>query len=209
MKNSLFLSSVLVAGCVLAAAPQAAKAASIDLTVPWPTTTTFDTFVPERRQTHFEVLNNVTLTELGALIDPSVDNQNIRWRVIQSDSAAAFGTELFSQETTLGDLGFQTYDLSLNLALATGFYILELAAIDQFLSMRGLNETNQGVPFVTTDGNFRVLDGGANENFANVLLPAFSVSTTAVPLPAALPLLGTGLAAFGLLGWRRKRRAAI
>ena len=78
----------------------------------------------------------------------------------------------------------------MSLAVPTGFYILELAVIDQFLSMRGLNETNQGVPFVTTDGNFRVLDGGANENFANTLLPAFSVSTTVVPLPAALPLLG-------------------
>ena len=28
------------------------------------------------------------------------------------------------------------------------------------------------------------------------------------PLPAALPLLATGLGAFGLLGWRRKRKAA-
>ena len=29
-----------------------------------------------------------------------------------------------------------------------------------------------------------------------------------VPLPAALPLFATGLGALGLLGWRRKRRAA-
>ena len=31
----------------------------------------------------------------------------------------------------------------------------------------------------------------------------------ATPLPAALPLFATGLGALGLLGWRRKRRAAI
>jgi hypothetical protein len=31
---------------------------------------------------------------------------------------------------------------------------------------------------------------------------------TAVPLPAALPLFATGLGALGLLGWRRKRKAA-
>jgi PEP-CTERM motif len=30
-----------------------------------------------------------------------------------------------------------------------------------------------------------------------------------VPLPAALPLFATGLGVLGLLGWRRKRRAAL
>ena len=29
-----------------------------------------------------------------------------------------------------------------------------------------------------------------------------------VPLPAALPLFATGLGALGLLGWRRKKKAA-
>ena len=33
-------------------------------------------------------------------------------------------------------------------------------------------------------------------------------STNAVPLPAALPLFATGLAGLGLLGWRRKKKAA-
>jgi hypothetical protein len=32
-------------------------------------------------------------------------------------------------------------------------------------------------------------------------------SSTATPLPAALPLFATGLGALGLLGWRRKRKA--
>ena len=30
---------------------------------------------------------------------------------------------------------------------------------------------------------------------------------TATPLPATLPLFASGLGAFGLLGWRRKRKA--
>ena len=37
--------------------------------------------------------------------------------------------------------------------------------------------------------------------------PTFS-ELTATPLPAALPLFATGLGALGLLGWRRKKKAA-
>lgn len=37
----------------------------------------------------------------------------------------------------------------------------------------------------------------------------FNVSSASVvPVPAALPLFGTGLAVLGLIGWRRKRKAA-
>ena len=35
-----------------------------------------------------------------------------------------------------------------------------------------------------------------------------SFEVAVIPLPAALPLYGTGLAVMGFLGWRRKRRAA-
>ena len=34
-------------------------------------------------------------------------------------------------------------------------------------------------------------------------------AVTVVPLPSALPLFATGLGALGLLGWRRKRKAAV
>ena len=34
------------------------------------------------------------------------------------------------------------------------------------------------------------------------------VDPNPTPLPAALPLFATGLGALGLLGWRRKRKAA-
>jgi hypothetical protein len=48
----------------------------------------------------------------------------------------------------------------------------------------------------------------------NVVFPAMNVEIATIatiattPLPAALPLFATGLGALGLLGWRRKRKAA-
>lgn len=48
----------------------------------------------------------------------------------------------------------------------------------------------------TTDGRFPVMD--------DLTLSAVS----AVPVPAALPLFGTGLAFLGFMGWRRKRKTA-
>jgi hypothetical protein len=37
----------------------------------------------------------------------------------------------------------------------------------------------------------------------------WSPAPSATPLPVALPLFGTGLGAFGLFGWRRKRKAQV
>lgn len=50
--------------------------------------------------------------------------------------------------------------------------------------------------------------GGASDEVGldNVVFSQSVVS--AVPIPAALPLFGTGLAALGFLGWRKKRKAA-
>lgn len=43
---------------------------------------------------------------------------------------------------------------------------------------------------------------------SNNLTFAHFISISEVPVPAALPLFGTGLALMGILGWRRKRKAA-
>jgi hypothetical protein len=42
----------------------------------------------------------------------------------------------------------------------------------------------------------------------DLLSQSIGPSVSATPLPAALPLYATGLAALGLLGWRRKRKSA-
>ncbi len=45
-------------------------------------------------------------------------------------------------------------------------------------------------------------------NFGTSRLLSASVSASPVPVPAALPLLASGLGALGFIGWRRKRKAA-
>lgn len=51
-------------------------------------------------------------------------------------------------------------------------------------------------------------DGGEPLTFSQISVSYQIDNPTATPLPAALPLFATGLGAFGVLGWRRKRRAA-
>ena len=52
-------------------------------------------------------------------------------------------------------------------------------------------------------GTFTIATAGETGN--SLVLTSMS-PTSPTPLPAALPLFATGLGAFGLLGWRRKRK---
>jgi hypothetical protein len=49
--------------------------------------------------------------------------------------------------------------------------------------------------------------GGTLNGPLSVEFLAGPFSSTATPVPAALPLFASGLGAFGMLGWRRKRKA--
>ena len=60
---------------------------------------------------------------------------------------------------------------------------------------------NTSFSFTRNSLTFTMDDG---PNGPDVILSG--VFQTAVPLPAALPLFGTGLAALGVIGWRRKRK---
>ncbi len=53
--------------------------------------------------------------------------------------------------------------------------------------------------------------GNAGSSYAagdTLIAGRFLTEVSAVPLPAALPLFGSGLAVLGFLGWRRKRKVA-
>jgi hypothetical protein len=102
------------------------------------------------------------------------------------------------------------------LGVTTGTY-------DQTFDMTSLASFNPA--FVAANGGtaasaFAVLLAGLNDgqayiNVHSTLFPTGEIrgilepqlTTTATPLPGALPLAATGFGLFGLLGWRRKRKA--
>ena len=71
------------------------------------------------------------------------------------------------------------------------------------------NLTNSGADSTTYYGDHGglIFNLGPYTNSGTGLETEFFGTVDTTPLPAALPLFATGLGAFGLLGWRRKRKA--
>jgi len=75
---------------------------------------------------------------------------------------------------------------------------------------RGLESSGSFADSIAVVGNvltasFFVTEPG---DWIRVITQSVPGTITVVPLPAALPLYGTGLAIMGFIGWRRKRKAA-
>ena len=202
-------STAALAAVVLALALGASAANAAVVTFFRPGGTAYFTMAPiETRETYFEVLHPVHLGSLGAEIDPLEPTQQFRWRVYASSAAKGFGALLYDRPFTVADLGERTYDVDVELSLPTGFFILQFA-VDGNDAGTVMDRYTDGAPFVTQDGNFRVIDGGFNGprvgSFGNSILPALSVTMTPPPADVdapALPALGLVLTA---LGWRFRR----
>jgi hypothetical protein len=87
------------------------------------------------------------------------------------------------------------------IALSLGLQIFADSSIFSTVNTADFSNTAQLFFDFTQAGAFFSADSGHNYSSA-----AIESSTT--PLPAALPLFGTGLGALGLLGWRRKKKVA-
>jgi hypothetical protein len=101
--------------------------------------------------------------------------------VSQSNSAGFNDQDVISIILeTLSNTAFASYALSTSIGPITG-----------------TSGINSGASFPTTAGALVLTSSAGNATWAST-----------VPLPTALPLFATGLGALGLLGWRRKRKAA-
>jgi hypothetical protein len=109
--------------------------------------------------------------------------------------------------TTFGSGGYTPASSgSGDLVGVDGSYILVPVGYVSFASLSD-GATFDNATFLTlgiTPGTYTWTWGsGVDQNFT-----IDAIETVATPLPAALPLFATGLGALGLLGWRRKRKAA-
>jgi len=58
---------------------------------------------------------------------------------------------------------------------------------------------------MTHEACFLIVEAKPLVPFGNAFIRVFTERF--IPLPAALPLYGTGLAVMGFIGWRKKRKA--
>jgi hypothetical protein len=162
----------------------------------------------DRRETRFEALLDVTLTEVAAdLSIPVSPASKGRFEIFNSNSIGAFGSEVFDS----GPLSFSpsslitTYGVGTSVSLSAGaFYILAFSVVEGAIAITGRAESTQGLPFVTPEGYFRVIDGmrlGGSSSF----LPAFSVAASTVPEPASMTLLMLGVVGTAMRKWRQRQ----
>jgi hypothetical protein len=122
--------------------------------------------------------------------------------VPNSGTAGIIGTGSFVSQTSTEAI------FSTSLAVTVG----EVIAIEPLTASLTLRWAAQNFPVSFTGGqDFNTPPGSTTFGAFSGSVDGFTTHVTTpsiIPLPAALPLFATGLGALGLLGWRRKKKAA-
>jgi len=141
-------------------------------------------------------------------VDWAITTSPFGGATLASGTATSFTSTAVPPPSGAGFYTVTTEELSITpLAVAAGTYWLQFA---HALGTNGLDVFWDN-SVETGNGQQKALDNGeiVNRGFTQTFQILGSRDVAAVPLPAALPLFATGLGALGLLGWRRKRRAAL
>ena len=118
-----------------------------------------------------------------------------------------FGADTFSATTASNsEISTPLANVEVVITLVTGVENLVFSGSDGGSFRGSLDFTNPSNEFLSFEPAARVhyFEGTGPPNFTN----SGVYSAIQTPLPAALPLFASGLIGLGLLGWRRKRKAA-
>lgn len=121
-----------------------------------------------------------------------IDPHMAIWDGLESDTSFYSAWEFDSTNTTW--LGFWDDELSSGIPANIGCCGDPQATF---------TAATTGIYTVAVFGN-----GGAPGDHAYTIQAFGSTASSVIPVPAALPLFGTGLAIMGFVGWRRKRKLA-
>ena len=146
----------------------------------------------------------VVLGSMGAGgVDGSISYQELANFSVNVATDPIFVVDLLDNKSLGKGFDSATFQISENGAVLENHLFTDLASAQAFFSDNPINLTLlAGLNIVQLSFNEKISGG---DGFAFDYATTSSVVT---PLPTTLPLFATGLAGLGLLGWRRKKKAA-